>query len=148
LKLQSEKQTILQFLRSNVLATISTVNKKTHKPESALIAFAELATLEIIFITREDSRKYMNLISNKHVSLVIGWDSKQWKTLQYEGDAYAVNKRDYPACKDFFAKKKDTPCTAEFLSSPLMKFFKIKPTWIGFSNFTGEKPHVIEIKKF
>lgn len=87
-------------------------------------------------------------MENKHVSMVIGWNPKHWKTLQYEGDAYAINEKDYPRYKTFFAKKKDTPCTEEFLSNTLMRYFKIKPTWIGFSDFTGKKPSVIEIKNF
>ncbi len=145
-----EKKVILQFLRDNILATISTVNNKTLQPESALIAYAELPTLEVIFIALEGSRKFMNLKENKHVSLVVGWDPRpsHWNTLQYEGDAYPISEEERPKYKQIFSKKKDTPCTEEFLSKPGMKFFKITPTWIGYSGFTGKKPYVIELKDF
>lgn len=135
-------------MRSNVLATISTANRNTLQPESALIAFAELESLELIFVTREGSRKYVNLAKNSRVALVIGWDINNWQTLQYEGLASAVKKRDYPQCRQLFATKEDTPCTDEFLLNPAMKFFSIKPTWIGFSDFTAEKPSVIELTDF
>lgn len=148
MKLSKDKQIVLQFLQKNVLATISTVNNETLKPESALIAFAERETLEILFVTREGSRKYKNLLLNKHVALVIGWDTdpQNWRTLQYEGDAWELSKEEYPFWREIFAKKKDTPCTSEFLLHPKMRFFKISPTWIGFSDFSQKNPRVIEIE--
>ncbi len=91
-----QKKKILKFLERNILATISTVNNKTHKPESALIAFAERENLESLFITLKGSRKYVNLLENNHVALVIGWDPapNHWETMQYEGRAVPIPKED------------------------------------------------------
>lgn len=143
-----EKQIISAFLKKNVLATIATVNKKSSQPESALIAFAETDNLEIIFITQIGSRKYVNLLNNHRVALVIGLDKNNWITLQYEGTAHQITGHKATEYKQFFLKKEGSPCTDIFLSNPAMKFFKITPTWIGYSDFTGKKPLVIEIKKF
>jgi len=103
-----EKKVIVSFFRKNALATISTVNNRMLQSESALIAFAELPTLEIVFTTRKDSRKYKNLMENQHVSLVIGWDPdpKKRATLQYEGQAALVADEDVDRFKKIFSKKK------------------------------------------
>ena len=144
---KSDRQVILEFLSKNVLATISTVDSRTLQPESALIAFCELDTLEIIFITRIDSRKYNNLSKNNKVALVIGWEfnAEKWETLQYEGESNLVIGREYMKYRRIFAMKEGTPCSEEFLSNPSMKLFKVIPTWIGYSDFRGKEPKVIEI---
>jgi general stress protein 26 len=142
-----EKRLILDFLRGHVLCTISTVNNKTLQPESALVAYAELASLEILVLTLRGSRKYINLQENNKVALVIGWDEnpKKWATLKYEGCVFQVADADEPKYKRIFLEKKGTPCTEEFFNKPDMKLFKITPTWIGLSRFRG-KPQVIGIK--
>ncbi|MEK7571497.1 MAG: pyridoxamine 5'-phosphate oxidase family protein [Patescibacteria group bacterium] len=148
MKRLGEKTIITNFLKQHTLATIATVNPKNLKPESALIAFAELENLEILFITLEGSRKYTNLLQNTQVAMVIGWDKHYWRTLQYEGLAVSVEPAAVAYYKELFSQKKDTPCTEVFLSNPDMKLFKITPTWIGYSDFTGKKPQVIELKNF
>lgn len=147
---QQDKRTILNFLQKNVLSTISTVNPQKNQPESALVAYAELPNLELIFTTLQGSRKYENLLKNNKVALVVGWDPRPqyWATLQYEGIATRIPEKEVAHYKKIFSMKKDTPCSEEFLSKPEMKLFKIIPTWIGFSDFTGNNPKVIELKSF
>lgn len=146
-----EKRIILNFLKHHVLCTISTVNNKTLQPESALVAFCELPSLEILFLTLSGSRKYVNLLRNNRAALVIGWeaDPKKWATLQYEGFAFPVSDIDEPKYKEIFLMKEGTPCSEDFFDKLGMRLFKIVPTWIGFSSFPqGKEPKVIEIKKF
>jgi pyridoxine/pyridoxamine 5'-phosphate oxidase len=149
--LSPKKQaTLLDFMAANTLATIATVNNETLQPEAALIAFAELPNLDLLFITLEGSRKHVNLQTNNRIAMVIGWnpDPKRWATLQYEGLASPVNDEEDQKYRKIFSRKKDTPCSAEFLSNPKMKLYKVSPTWIGYSDFIGEKPSVIEVKDF
>lgn len=147
----NEKKAILSFLRGQTLATISTVNNKTLQPESALVAFAELDSLEILFVTLRHSRKAQNLKTSNKVAMVIGWNSnpRKWATLQYEGQAFPVTGLDESKYRNIFLSKKDSPCTPDFFLKPQMKLFKVTPTWIGFSSYPpGQNPHVIEIKQF
>ncbi len=67
------KQLVLDFIRKQKLAVISTVGNKGI-PESAVLEFGETEKLELVFDTFTTSRKYKNLQTNKNVSFVIGWD--------------------------------------------------------------------------
>jgi len=140
----NNKQLVLGFLRRHPMATISTIDQTTMKPESALIAFAELDNLELIFETFYDTRKYNNLKQNNHVALVVGWDTKIHMTLQYEGIAQPVPDNEITKYRNIFLRK-ETPCTETFLLDPRVRLFRIQPTWIALSDYTGDKPKVIEI---
>ena len=127
------------------MATIATIKPGGTQPESALIAFAETEALEIIFETFVNTRKWHNLQQNPHVALVIGWDTKRHLTLQYEGEASPVPESDIEACRNLLLAK-DTPCAETFLNDPRVRLFKIRPTWIRYSDYTGQAPRIIEIK--
>jgi uncharacterized pyridoxamine 5'-phosphate oxidase family protein len=137
----ADKQTILDFLHDHPLAVISTASN--NKPQSAVVAFAELDSLELIFETFIGTRKYKNLQKNNWVSLAIGWNPKMHITVQYEGTASEVGEKEVEEyIKVFLAK--DTPCTEEFLRHGHGKLFKVKPKWIRYSDYTGLKPKIVE----
>jgi general stress protein 26 len=140
----AEDQTILDFLKTQPMATISTIAPGSLQPESALVAFTQTNKLEIIFETFIDTRKWNNLQKNPHVSFVIGWDTKHHVTLQYEGiaEAAANDKQTELYIQVFLAK--DTPCTEKFLRDYRVRLFKVKPTWIRYSDYTGKIPAIIE----
>ena len=125
------------------MAVISTVSHTSPTPESALIAFAEIETFEIIFETFHISRKYENLLRDPHVSVVIGWDTTHHVTLQYEGLAYPVPDKEVEGCIRHFLRK-DTPCSEEFLRDVRVRLFRIQPCWLRFSDYTGKPPKIIE----
>ncbi len=143
-------QTVLAFLKSNPLAVISTVDTVSAKPESALVAFAELNTFELIFETYRSTRKYENLLKNDNVAFVVGWDLKRYVTLQYEGKATILKGDDIDFYRNIFLKK-NTPCTEEFLFHPEVTLFKVSPVWIRYSDYTVQPPKIIDLnfdKKF
>ncbi len=127
------------------MAVIATNGSESKSPESALIAFAELQNLEIIFETFKDSRKYQNLKHDKHVSLVVGFDPKHHITLQYEGVASPVTEDEKEKYIELFLAK-DTPCTEKFLRDLRVQLYKIKPTWLCYSDYSKGKPEIIELK--
>ena len=139
-----DDQTILEFLRTQPMATISTITPGSLQPESALIAFTQTDKLEIIFETFINTRKWDNLRQNPHISLVIGWDTKRHLTVQYEGAATpAENDEQTEAYIQTFLAK-DTPCTEKFLRDNRVRLFKVKPTWIRYSDYTEGIPAIIE----
>lgn len=138
-----QKGTILAFLGNSPLAVISTKSVNSGYPESALVAFAELPTFEIIFETFHTARKYKNLQNDGHISLAVGWDIKQHITLQYEGIARELERHERQDYTPIFYKK-DTPCTKRFLEDPRARLFKVKPTWLRYSDYTGNQPSILE----
>lgn len=144
----AHKNKILNFLRTQKLATISTCNPETLQPESALIAFTEDDNLCLYFQTGKHTRKAQNLKVNPQVSLVFGLTQDEMFTVQYEGRAERLTKpEDLEFCKQQFIAK-DSPTTEYYFNHPTAIFFKVTPTWIGCSDYRGQKPVVIEIKHF
>ncbi|MBX6334969.1 pyridoxamine 5'-phosphate oxidase family protein [Candidatus Saccharibacteria bacterium] len=115
---------------------------------AALIAFTEDDDLCLYFQTGKHTRKAANLRVNPYVSLVIGLELDDLITVQYEGKAeQLITPEDLEACKQRFIAK-DSPTTEEYFNHPSAIFFKVTPTWVGCSDYTGDKPDVIEIKEF
>ena len=140
----TDKEKILGFLKSQSMATISTIAPGTLQPESALIAFTQTEKLEIIFESFVNTRKWENLQRNPHVAFVIGWDTKKHITIQYEGEAAAITENEVENYIRLFVAK-DTPCTEKFLRDPRVRLFKTVPKWIRYSDYTRDSPRIAEI---
>lgn len=139
---------VLNFLRQQKLAVIATSNPERPTPESALIAFAEDDQLCLYFQTGRHTRKAANLVVNPHVSLVIGLNLDDLTTVQYEGIAEQIaGESELKACKQRFIRK-DSPTTEEYFNHPTAIFFKVRPTWIGCSDYSGKCPEVTELNDF
>src|SRR3989344_4548100 len=123
----SKENRILSFLKKQQLMVISTINNEG-KPESAVVSYSEYPSLEIVFGTFNDTRKYKNLKKNQNVSLVIGWGEKEKITLQYEGVAEEIkDKKELILCKKNHISK--NPGSESFVNHPKERIFKIKPKW-------------------
>jgi pyridoxine/pyridoxamine 5'-phosphate oxidase len=108
------------------------------RPEAALVGFAVTPDLEIVFDTVRTSRKYINLIANPQVALVIGW--KNETTVQYEGAARELGPADDVYREIYYTVYPDgRQRAAEW---PELIHFVIRPSWIRYSNFND--PVVIE----
>ncbi len=144
----TNRQKLIDFLSKQKLAVISTSNPANPTPESALIAFAEDNNLHLYFQTGKHTRKAANLRKNSHVSIVIGLALSDLITVQYEGKAtQIIAKKELNDCKRMFVRK-DSPTKEEYFNHPTAIFFKVSPTWIGCSDYSGKKPRVFELKKF
>lgn len=143
-----DRQTIYRYLRDHQLAVLSTADPVSHQPESALIAFVEDEDLKLYFQTASHARKVANLEVNPKVSLVIGTVFENKSTLQYEGLAQQLTKPvEIARLKQRFIDKK-SPTTPKYFNDPASIFFKVTPTWIGMSDYSGSIPVVIELKHF
>ena len=144
----ANKAKVLKFLRSQKLAVISTVHSSRAGTESALIAFTEDDDLCLYFQTGKHTRKAHNLAANPHVSLVFGLALDDMVTVQYEGTAKQLTtQEEMEQCKRQFVAK-DSPTTEAYFNHPTAIFFKVTPTWIGCSDYSGKKPKVIELFDF
>ena len=137
-----KKAAILDFIKTNKLAVVSTVDKEGI-PQSAVVEFGELEDLTIIIDTLKSSRKYKNLETNKNVSIVIGWDDDitvQINAIAYELSSDELNK----AKKAYFKKNKRAK---KWGKMPEIAYFVFKPNWIRYSD-VSKKPWLIEELSF
>jgi pyridoxine/pyridoxamine 5'-phosphate oxidase len=139
---EETKARILDFLKSNKLTVIATVDEEQNKPEAAVIAFAEKKNLELIFGTLIKSRKYKNLQSNRNVSFVIGWTDEEG-TVQYEGVARELAGEEALEHGRILADKNEN--ARAFLTKENQRYFLVSPTWIRFTDKSKKPQEVIEI---
>lgn len=131
-----QKQMVLDFLKQHSLATLSTYNAKTKRPQAALVTYAENENLELFFGTFKNTRKYINLQTHPYVALVIGWDDTMQSTLQYEGKAVELSAKASEKARECFLAKEKNLNSEEFLYHPLYRFFRVNPLWMRYSSYT------------
>lgn len=128
------KKEVYKFLSNRIpkLGVLSTVGGN-NKPESALLGYAVLENLTIIFTTSIKSRKWQNLLQNPYVALTIGQGFTE-SNVQYQGIATLIT--DGEKMKDvdkiFYSLRPDL-LTFKSLDNG---FIQITPAWIRFMDFT------------
>lgn len=133
-------QLIEDFIATKTLAVIASA-AAGQTPQSAVIEFVS-DKLELIFDCFNTSRKYQNIQKNPHVSLVIGWEDDI--TVQYEGVAKEIKGMELKESKKTFYHK--LPDAMKFEKYPQLRFFRVKPTWIRYSDLNKKPWEVFEIK--
>lgn len=131
---------LLLFLRAQKWAVQASVTK-SGAPQAAVIGVAVSDELEIVFDTRGDTRKAENLRSNPRIAVVMGWD--EGRTVQIEGIADEPTGDELARIKQvYFAKFPDGPMRESW---PGIAYFRVRPSWIRFSDFTTVPPTVVEL---
>lgn len=139
----NKKQIISDYIASRILGVVATVNDKGN-PEAALVAITEASDLELIFGTNNTARKYQNLKNNAHVAITVGDDVDEAITVQYEGIAEELSGKALDYCRDLHVRK--NPRSKKYAYLDGQRFFKVKPTWIRYTDL-GSNPRVeFEIK--
>lgn len=133
---------VLEFIKSKPHTVISTCDKD-NQPEAAVIGFGETDDLELVFGTYKTSRKYKNILKNNKVAFVIGWDS-DYITVQYEGIAIEIFGEEREKYLSLFHSK--LPSAAHYKNHPEQTYFKVKPTWIRYSDLSGDEEKIFEFK--
>ena len=138
-----DKKFVYDFIHKHKIGVVSTVHQN-NTSESAVVEFAETEDLEIIFDTLHPSyRKYKNLKNNPSISFVIGWDED--KTVQYEGIATEIEGDEKEQAKQVYFKK--NPEAEKWDSNPEIKYFKVTPKWVRYSDYS-QKPYKIIVLNF
>jgi uncharacterized pyridoxamine 5'-phosphate oxidase family protein len=133
---------LYNYISKHRYATLCTVTPEGH-PEAALIGFAVAPDLRLIFDTVSTSRKYINLIRNNSVALVIGWEDEQ--TVQYEGRViFQAGNEFNKMLKLYFQVFPDGKERHENWND--IVYFVIVPEWIRYSDF--KDPLTIEETDF
>jgi len=136
-----KERRILNFVKKHKLAVLATINNEG-KPESSVIEFSEKNNLELIFDTFSSFRKYKNIKSNPEVAIVIGWDENI--TIQYEGTATELKDKELQESINLHINKLQD--AKKFVGMEGIKFFKITPKWIRYTDISNEPWEIFEIK--
>ncbi len=130
---------LVVFLRKHPYAVQASVSGPG-APQAAVIGIAISDELESVFDTLDTSRKCQNLRRDPRVALVIGWDEAQ--TVQVEGLADEPTGDDLARCKALYLAR--FPDGRERESWPGITYFRVRPTWIRYSDFRGAQPVIVE----
>jgi general stress protein 26 len=129
---------LLTFIRAQKWAVQASVSDR-NAPQAAAIGVAITDGLELVFDTLSDTRKASNLRQNPNIALVIGWDDAQ--TVQYEGVADEPSGDELARVKRvYFAR---FPDGVERERWPKIAYFRVRPTWIRYSDFRQAEPIVV-----
>lgn len=135
------KEEIYEFIQRHKLGVLATVSS-SETPEAAVVGIAVTTNLELIFDTLGTARKCQNLRTNPHIAFVIGWDEEI--TLQYEGEARELDGSELERYKQVYFEK--WPDGVERESWPDITYFKVRPSWIRYSDFSKNPPFIVEQK--
>lgn len=131
---------VIEWLRPQPFAVVATTHGDA-SPQAAVVGVAVTAALELVFDTLTASRKYENLRRGDGRCAVVVW--RDAATLQLEGIA------DEPTGDErarlvahYLAAFPDGHARAAL---PTIAYFRIRPTWIRWSDFSTEPPRIEEI---
>lgn len=135
-------QNASSLMNKHLTCVVATVSEEG-LPEAATVGFSHDKDFSIVIATNEKTRKAQNLVANKHVAMVIGFEGLE--TVQIEGKAAkktAVELGD--RLEQHFAK---VPNAKKRIGNEGEVYFLITPTWLRHTDYTAEQP-VFETKDF
>jgi pyridoxine/pyridoxamine 5'-phosphate oxidase len=128
---------IRAFMDRCELAVVSSLSAEG-TPQSAAVAIAVTAELEVVFDTVSHSRKYRNLKARGECSVTV-WSGEV--TVQYEGVAEEPTGADLDRFKEVYFQK--LPGGPERQSWAGIAYFVVRPKWVRYSDFDA-RPRRIE----
>jgi pyridoxine/pyridoxamine 5'-phosphate oxidase len=131
---------LVSFIRRHRWGVVSTI-AASGAPQAAVVGIAVTDRLELVFDTLGTSRKAQNLRRDPRAAIVVGWDEEQ--TVQCEGLADEPAGAALEACqRAYFARFPDGPTRLAWAG---ITYFRVRPTWIRFSDFNGPEPRIVEV---
>lgn len=136
---------LLSFLKNHRYAVQSSTHA-TGGPQSAVVGVAVSDDFEIIFDTLESSRKAQNLRERPEIALVIGGLSDgEEQSVQYEGLVDEPEGPDRIRLVELYLSV--FPDGVERQSWPGLIYFRAKPTWIRYSDYSVEPAEIVELNR-
>jgi 8-oxo-dGTP pyrophosphatase MutT (NUDIX family) len=133
---------LLTFLRSQRLAVQASCGPNA-TAQAALVGIAVTDAFELVFDTLSTTRKSGNIRARHGIAFVIGgWAPGDERTVQYEGIADEPTGLELERIKAaYFAVWPDGPSRSSW---PGLTYFRVRPTWIRYSDFNSAPPVIQE----
>jgi hypothetical protein len=132
---------LVSFMRRHRLAIEASVSAQTG-PQAAVVGFVVSDAGEVFFDTLSSTRKCENLRRDPRIALVVGWDEE--RTVQYEGIADEPRGAELARLKELYFSAFPDGRTRE--SWPGITYFRVRPVWVRYSDFTGAAPSSSELR--
>jgi hypothetical protein len=131
---------LIAWLRTQPFAVVSTTHGDG-RAQAAVVGVAVTDALELVFDTLTTSRKYENLRRDGRCAVVAWRDAE---TIQLEGIAdEPVGDERTRLVAHYLAAFPDGRARAEL---PTIAYFRIRPSWMRWSDFSTEPPRIEEIE--
>ena len=133
---------LLRFMRTHRFAVQASCAPEGGA-QAALEGISVTDAFEIVFDTLETTRKARNLRAAPRAAFVLGgWIPDDERTVQFEGLADEPIGAELERIKQtYFAAWPDGPARAAW---PGITYFRVRPTWIRFSDFNCAPPQIVE----
>ena len=133
---------LLEFMRTQRLAVEASCAPE-RCVQAALVGIAVTDAFEIVFDTLDTTRKARNLRASPRAAFVLGgWVDGQERTVQFEGIADEPAGAELERIREvYFGVWPDGPARASW---PGITYFRVRPTWIRFSDFNCTPPQISE----
>jgi len=136
-----EVEQLVSFMRRHRLAIEASVSVEGG-PQAAVVGFAVSDAAELFFDTLSSTRKCRNLRQDPRIALVVGWDDE--RTVQYEGIADEPSGVELERLKELYFSV--FPDGRERERWPGITYFRVRPLWARYSDFTGATPSSSELR--
>ena len=137
-----DRDRLLAFMRQARYAVQASVNDDGG-PQAALVGVVVSDQFEVFFDTLGSSRKAGNLRRRPRAAMVLGpagADAAQ--TVQLEGPADEPSGADLARLLDLYFER--FPDGRDRQRSSDVAYWRVRPAWIRFSDFTSDPPDVVE----
>ena len=133
---------LLGFMREHWLATQASVSA-SGDPQAAVVGFVVTDAFELFFDTLTTSRKAANLRQHPRAAFVIGGAAPgDERTVQLEGVCDEPAGDDLRRLKELYFVR--FPDGRDRERSPAITYFRVRPAWIRYSDFSSAPPAIIE----
>jgi uncharacterized protein YhbP (UPF0306 family) len=144
MKPRATHTSVLEFMRSQSIG-VETSASLSGVPQAAVIGYVVTDRLEVFFDTVDSTRKAKNLRENPVIAFVIGGFSEgDERTVQFQGVADEPVGIELEQLKELYFGR--FPDGRERLKWPGLVYFRARPTWLRFSDFSQTPPEITEFK--
>ena len=139
------KDKVLKFLQGQGLCVLATAGKDG-KPEAATVSYVVKDDFSLLINTDTTTRKYKNIEENDHVAVVVAAGEGANPNVQIDGTIEKLDDAAAAKAKEYTLKLH--PEWKDYYESPTGVWYKIKPSWMRYSDFSGQPPDTEELTDF